>query len=184
MRKSLLQPDSRGDRRRVISFLTQDETKRLFAAIKNKRDCAIFLTASRHGCPFALSSPLRMTCPYVNICRQSVSIAPLDRAGHGHGCREGEEVVVGRRISQPGSPKQLWQTHSELPSARVTGRLSNSGYGSRPAVSDLAPDCLGIEIEDRAHGGEGQAVLGIGQHPLPRLARSSRDFSTVGFTAR
>ena len=107
MKKSPPQPDSRGDRRRVISFLTQDETKRLFAVIKNKRDCAIFLTASRHGCPFALSAPLRMTCPYVNICRQSVSIAPMDRAGHGHWCREGA-VVVGRRISQPGSPKQRW----------------------------------------------------------------------------
>ena len=33
----------------TISFLTQDETKRLFAAIKNKRDRAIFLTAYRHG---------------------------------------------------------------------------------------------------------------------------------------
>ncbi len=51
MRKSLPQPDGRGDRWRTrsIAFLTQDETKRLFAAIKNKRDRAIFLTAYRHG---------------------------------------------------------------------------------------------------------------------------------------
>jgi integrase len=33
----------------TISFLTQDETKRLFSAIKTKRDRAIFLTAYRHG---------------------------------------------------------------------------------------------------------------------------------------
>ena len=34
---------------RSISYLTQDETKRLFSAIKTKRDRAIFLTAYRHG---------------------------------------------------------------------------------------------------------------------------------------
>ena len=50
MRKSLPQPDDRGDRRRSpIAYLTQDETKRLFSAIKTKRDRAIFLTAYRHG---------------------------------------------------------------------------------------------------------------------------------------
>lgn len=32
-----------------IAYLTQDETKRLFSAIKTKRDRAIFLTAYRHG---------------------------------------------------------------------------------------------------------------------------------------
>src|SRR6266508_3282839 len=35
--------------RRLISYLTPDETKRLFAAIKSKRDRAFFLTAYRHG---------------------------------------------------------------------------------------------------------------------------------------
>ena len=50
MRKSPPQPNGRGGGlRRTISFLTQDETKRLFAAIKTKRDRAIFLTAYRHG---------------------------------------------------------------------------------------------------------------------------------------
>ncbi len=34
---------------RVIHFLTQEETRRLFAAVKDKRDRAIFLTAYRHG---------------------------------------------------------------------------------------------------------------------------------------
>jgi len=34
---------------RVIHFLTQDETRRLFKVIKNKRDQAIFKTAYRHG---------------------------------------------------------------------------------------------------------------------------------------
>jgi len=34
---------------KTISFLTQDETKRRFAAISTKRDRALFLTASRHG---------------------------------------------------------------------------------------------------------------------------------------
>jgi hypothetical protein len=33
----------------TISFLTQEETKRLFAAIPAKRDRAIFLAAYRHG---------------------------------------------------------------------------------------------------------------------------------------
>jgi hypothetical protein len=32
-----------------FDYLTQAETKRLFAAITNKRDRAIFLTAYRHG---------------------------------------------------------------------------------------------------------------------------------------
>jgi integrase len=50
MKKSSLQSAGRGDRRRSpISFLTQEETKRLFSTIKNKRDRAIFLTAYRHG---------------------------------------------------------------------------------------------------------------------------------------
>ena len=33
----------------TISFLTQEETKRLLAAIPIKRDRALFLTAYRHG---------------------------------------------------------------------------------------------------------------------------------------
>jgi len=33
----------------TLSFLTQEETKRLFAAIPTKRDRALFLTAYRHG---------------------------------------------------------------------------------------------------------------------------------------
>ena len=50
MKKVDLQPNGRGDRRcSPISYLTQDETKRLFSAIKTKRDRAIFLTAYRHG---------------------------------------------------------------------------------------------------------------------------------------
>ena len=35
--------------RRLISFLTQEETKQLFGVITSKRDRAIFLTAYRHG---------------------------------------------------------------------------------------------------------------------------------------
>src|SRR3954454_10802761 len=46
--KKITRPTSR-PQKRVISFLTQDETKRLLAAIPNKRDRAIFLTAYRHG---------------------------------------------------------------------------------------------------------------------------------------
>lgn len=33
----------------TISFLTQEETKRLLAAIPTKRDRALFLTGYRHG---------------------------------------------------------------------------------------------------------------------------------------
>jgi len=33
----------------VVAYLTQDETKRLFSAIKTKRDRAIFLTATTTG---------------------------------------------------------------------------------------------------------------------------------------
>ena len=62
MRKSLLRPNGRGDRRRSpISFLTQDETKRLFATIKTKRDRAIFLTAYRHGLRASEISMLQRT---------------------------------------------------------------------------------------------------------------------------
>jgi integrase len=32
-----------------INLLRQDELKRLFAAIRSKRDCALFLLAYRHG---------------------------------------------------------------------------------------------------------------------------------------
>lgn len=50
MKKINSQPNGRGDRHRSpISYLTQEETKRLFSAIKSKRDRAIFLTAYRHG---------------------------------------------------------------------------------------------------------------------------------------
>ena len=34
---------------RAITFLTQEEMQRLFSAIKNKRDRAIFAVAYRHG---------------------------------------------------------------------------------------------------------------------------------------
>lgn len=34
---------------RVITFLTQDEVRRLFSVIKNTRDRAIFAVAYRHG---------------------------------------------------------------------------------------------------------------------------------------
>ena len=33
-----------------MSFLTQEETKRLFAVIPTKRDHALFLTAYHHDC--------------------------------------------------------------------------------------------------------------------------------------
>ncbi len=33
----------------TIKFLTAEETRRLFAVIKSKRDRALFLTAYRHG---------------------------------------------------------------------------------------------------------------------------------------
>jgi integrase len=46
--KKITRPTIR-PQKRVISFLTQEETKRLFSAIKTKRDRAIFLTAYRHG---------------------------------------------------------------------------------------------------------------------------------------
>ena len=36
-------------RRQTIKFLTQDETRRLFKAIKKLRDRAVFFTAYRHG---------------------------------------------------------------------------------------------------------------------------------------
>lgn len=50
MKKSESPTLRRGDpRRSPITFLTQDETRRLFSAIKSKRDKAIFLTAYRHG---------------------------------------------------------------------------------------------------------------------------------------
>lgn len=40
---------ARARRSETIKFLTLDETRRLFAAITNKRDKAIFLLAYRHG---------------------------------------------------------------------------------------------------------------------------------------
>ena len=48
---SKTKPDNRAHRprTRTFSYLTQDETKRLFSVIKSKRDRAIFLTAYRHG---------------------------------------------------------------------------------------------------------------------------------------
>jgi type 1 fimbriae regulatory protein FimB len=42
-------PNIRARRAETIKFLTLDETRRLFAAIADKRDKAIFLTAYRHG---------------------------------------------------------------------------------------------------------------------------------------
>jgi len=34
-------------------------------------------------------------------------------------------------------------------------------------LSELAPDGLRIEMEDRTDDGKGKAVIGIGQHPVP-----------------
>jgi len=44
----------------------------------------------------------------------------------------------------------------------------------RKALSEHSPDSLGIKIEDRADGGEGKAVVSIGQKPLPRLVPLAR----------
>ena len=46
---TLTEKQAHSPTRRTISYLTQDETKRLFSVIKSKRDRAIFLTAYRHG---------------------------------------------------------------------------------------------------------------------------------------
>ncbi len=47
-RKKRKQPLPRSEQRE-ISFLTQEELKRLFAVITSKRDKALFLLAYRHG---------------------------------------------------------------------------------------------------------------------------------------
>ena len=41
--------DYKKHRRKTIKFLSQDETRRLFKAIKTLRDRALFMTAYRHG---------------------------------------------------------------------------------------------------------------------------------------
>ena len=42
-------PPAKRRQERTITFLTQDEVRRLFSVIKNKRDRAIFAVAYRHG---------------------------------------------------------------------------------------------------------------------------------------
>jgi len=111
----------------TISFLTQEETQRLFAAIPTKRDRALFLTASRHG-----GKPNGVVTP--DTPRRSV----------------------------PGETR---------PAARLSTAL-------RKVVADRSPHGLRIELEDRAHGDEREAVVGIGQHPLPRFESVSCDCST------
>ncbi len=44
-----MSPSIRAMRLATIKFLTAEETRRLFAVIKSKRDRALFLTAYRHG---------------------------------------------------------------------------------------------------------------------------------------
>jgi len=44
-----MSPTTKALRLASIKFLTQDETKRLFAVIRDKRDRALFLLAYRHG---------------------------------------------------------------------------------------------------------------------------------------
>ena len=44
-----MSPSLRARRLETIKFLTQDETKRLFSVIRDKRDRALFLIAYRHG---------------------------------------------------------------------------------------------------------------------------------------
>ena len=44
-----MSPSLRARRLETIKFLTQDETRRLFTVIRDKRDRALFLLAYRHG---------------------------------------------------------------------------------------------------------------------------------------
>jgi hypothetical protein len=58
-------------------------------------------------------------------------------------------------------------TREGLPElARHTG-LRNTPW--RSGLSELFPDGLGIELEDGADRGEGEAVVSVRQHPLPGL---------------
>ena len=61
------------------SFLTQEETKRLFAVIKHKRDRAIFLTAYRHGFRGCLRRLLLVMCTYPHA--RKVFMPNLTRTG-------------------------------------------------------------------------------------------------------
>ena len=51
------------------------------------------------------------------------------------------------------------------------------------ALADLSPHGLRIQIEDRTDGHEGQAVLGIGLHPAPRLVPAARNFAVTLLSA-
>ena len=67
-------------RRQTIHFLTQDETRRLFTAIKKLRDRAIFLTAYRHGLrasevPLLQRSDLDLKAGRISIQRLKGSIS-------------------------------------------------------------------------------------------------------------
>jgi len=53
----------------------------------------------------------------------------------------------------------------------------------RNALSDLPPHGRHIQIKNGAHAGEGEEVLGIGQHPLPRLTHPSRYVSVAAHVA-
>ena len=67
-------------RKQTIQFLTQDETRRLFKAIKKLRDRALFLTAYRHGLrasevPLLQRSDLDLKAGRITIQRLKGSIS-------------------------------------------------------------------------------------------------------------
>ena len=71
----------------TISFLTQEETKRLFAAIPSKRDCAIFLIAYRQRVR-ALMEQARLTRCAPTWCRGDIGEALESEVGR-QGCPGG-----------------------------------------------------------------------------------------------
>lgn len=67
------QPTTQRRQDRAITYLTQEDVQRLFSAIKNKRDRAIFAVAYRYGLRASEVGTLQRTDPDLKAARITIS---------------------------------------------------------------------------------------------------------------
>jgi len=101
-----------------IKYLSQDELKRLFATITNKRDKAIFLLAYRHGLRASEVGMLKVED--INFNNWRISIARLQNSQGGEYLMQADEIKVLRtwlKERKDNSP-YLFQSRTTSPISR------------------------------------------------------------------
>ena len=125
---------SRARRAETIKFLTLDETTRLFAAITDKRDKAIFLLAYRHGLRASEVGLLQVSD--LDMKRMRVMIHRLKGSISGvHPMQADEARAVKAYLnSRKGEAPYLFPSRRGLPISRQMLDLLIKSYGERAEI--------------------------------------------------